>query len=161
MICIISDTHENVKIVLPALEILKKYTPDLVVHCGDIISPPMLDHFKGLPMRFVFGNNDGERAGLKNKCRELGFGDIDDVIEINHNGKKILVYHGTNPRVLQAHIDAQSHDYIFTGHTHVPRDEIIGRTRVINPGAMFMAQRYTFAALDEESGKLELVELNN
>jgi putative phosphoesterase len=154
MICILSDTHENLKVLKPAIEQIKKHSPDLVIHCGDIISPPLLDHFKGLPMRFVFGNNDGERAGLKKKCLELGFGEIDDMIELVYKGKKLLVYHGTNPRVLEAHIAAQQHDFVFHGHTHVPRDEMQGRTRIINPGALFMAESYTFAVLDVESGSL-------
>ena len=159
MICILSDTHENVKVLKPALDLIRERNPELVIHCGDIISPPLLEHFAGLPMRFVFGNNDGEREGLRRKCKELGFGEIDDVIEIDFKGSKILVYHGTNPHVLQSHIDAGQHDYIFTGHTHTPRDEQIGATRVINPGALFMAARYTFAALNIENGDLEFVEV--
>lgn len=160
MICILSDTHENIKVLKPALEQIKTYKPELVVHCGDIISPPLLDNFKGLPMRFVFGNNDGERAGLRKKCEEFGFGIIDDVIEFKYKGKDILVYHGTNSRVLQAHIDAQQHDYVMHGHTHVPRDETFGKTRVLNPGAMFMADRYTFGVLDIDSGDFKIVEVD-
>jgi uncharacterized protein len=157
MICIISDTHENVKVIKPAVAMIRDLNPSLVVHCGDIISPPILEHFKDLPMRFVFGNNDGEELGLRNKCQELGFGEIAEVLEINHEGKSILVYHGTNPYVLRAYIDAQNHDYIFTGHTHEQRDDKIGKTRVINPGALFRAKVYSFAKLDLDIDKLDFV----
>lgn len=157
MICIVSDTHENVKTIKPAVELMKQFKPDLVIHCGDIVSPPILDLFKDLPMRFVFGNNDGEELGLRKKCKELGFGEINDVIEIVHHGKKILVYHGTSPYVLQAHIDAQLHDYIFHGHTHEQRDEKIGRTRVINPGALYMAKVFSFATLDLKDDRLKFI----
>lgn len=138
---------------------IKLCNPDLVLHCGDIVTPKVLDYFSGLPMRFVYGNNDADRAGLKDKCRTLGFGEIDDVIEITHMNKKILAYHGTNPRVLETHIAAQQHDYVFHGHTHVCRDSQEGKTRVINPGALFSASRYTFAKLDLESEELEFVEV--
>ena len=39
------------------------------------------------------------------------------------------------------------------------RDERIGRTRVINPGALQRARRYTVALLDTEMDALELFEL--
>ena len=61
MIGIISDTHENEKSTQKAVAVLKDRNVELVVHCGDIISPPMLEHFKGLKMKFVYGNNDGEK----------------------------------------------------------------------------------------------------
>ena len=156
-----SDTHENVKVIKKAVELIKELKPELVVHCGDIISPPILDHFKGLPMRFVFGNNDGEELGLRKKCQELGFGEIAETIQIDHKGKSILVYHGTNPYALKAHIDSQSHDYIFTGHTHLQRNEKIGRTRVVNPGAMFMAKFFSFASLNIEKDEVEFIEIAN
>ena len=155
MICIISDTHENVPVIKKAVSMIKLLRPELVIHCGDIISPPVLENFAGLPMRFVFGNNDGERAGLKSKCAALGFGVIDEQIEIEFHGKLITVYHGTNPRVLDSLIDSEAYDYVMTGHTHLPRDEKVGRTRVINPGACFAAERYTFAVLDPIKDFLE------
>jgi predicted phosphodiesterase len=40
------------------------------------------------------------------------------------------------------------YDYLFHGHTHVQDSNTIGSTRVINPGALSKAARYTFATLD-------------
>ena len=76
MIGIISDTHENVPVIERVVEQLKALRPELVVHCGDIISPPVLKRFAGLPLRVVFGNNDGESDGLQAVAQELGFGEI-------------------------------------------------------------------------------------
>ena len=78
MIGIISDTHENEKSTQKAVAVFKERNVDFVVHCGDIISPPMLEHFKGLKMKFVYGNNDGEKEGLNEKAKELGFEEITD-----------------------------------------------------------------------------------
>jgi hypothetical protein len=77
---ILSDTHEDIRMIRKAVRLLLERAPALVIHCGDIISPPVLEQFKGLPMRLVFGNNDGERSGLKKKCQELGFDEIHDTL---------------------------------------------------------------------------------
>ena len=58
VIGIISDTHEDVRMIRKAVRILKERAPAFVVHCGDIISPPVLEHFSGVPLRLVYGNND-------------------------------------------------------------------------------------------------------
>lgn len=159
MIGIISDTHENVEAVKKAVEIFKQKNVDFVVHCGDIISPAMLDAFQGLKMKFIFGNNDGEREGLNLMTGKHGFGEIKDELEFEYLGKKFYVYHGTRPDILDASIKSNKYDYILTGHTHVKKDQRIGKTRIINPGALFMAHPYTVALLDAEKDELEFVEI--
>ena len=154
-----SDTHENEKAIKKAIEILKSKNPDFVVHCGDIISPPMLEHFKGLKMKFVYGNNDGERDGLNSRAKEFGFDAVTDEKEFEYKGKKFYVYHGTKKEKLDAAIKSNKYDYILIGHTHIKRDERIGKTRVINPGALFRIYPYTIALLDVEKDKLEFVEV--
>src|SRR3989344_5428931 len=159
MIGIISDTHENEEAIKKAVEIFREKSVDFVVHCGDIISPPVLEHFKGLKMKFVFGNNDGERNGLINKCREFGFDEIKDGLEFEHKGREFCVYHGTNKEKLDNAIKSNKYNYVLTGHTHIKRDEKTGKTRVINPGALFRIYPYTIALLDVEKDKLEFVKI--
>ena len=159
MIGIISDTHENEDGMRKAAGIFKEKNVDFSVHCGDIVSPPVLEHFKDLKMKLVFGNNDGERNGLISKCRELGFEEIKDELEFEYLGKIFYVYHGTNIRKLDAAIKSNKYDYILTGHTHIKKDEKIGKTRIINPGALFRAYPKTIALLDAKNDILEFVEL--
>ena len=159
MIGIISDTHENEEAIKKAVTIFKKRNVEFVVHCGDIISPPMLEHFKGLKMKFVFGNNDGEKIGLNDKAKEFGFEEITDEKEFEYKRKKFYVYHGTKKEKLDAAIKSNKYDYVLIGHTHIKRDEKIGKTRVINPGALFRIYPYTIAPLDVEKDKLEFVEV--
>lgn len=159
LIGIVSDTHENVAAIRIAVTLLEEKAPELVIHCGDIISPPVLQFFKPLPMRFIFGNNDGEQDGLRKTCEKLGFGAIDEVLELEIAGKKIVAYHGTSPSKLERLRAERQPDYLFTGHTHTLRDERIGSTRVINPGALSFAPRYTCAVLDPVSDVLEVIEV--
>ena len=110
-------------------------------------------------MKFVFGNNDGERIGLNVKAKELGWDEVIDEKEFEYKGKKFYVYHGTNKEKLDAAIKSNKYDYVLTGHTHIKRDEKIGNTRVINPGALFRIYPYTIALLDVEKDKLEFIEI--
>ena len=158
-VAILSDTHEDIRMISRALRVIKERSPALVVHCGDIISPPVVERFAGLPMRFVFGNNDGERSGLKKKCEELGFPAIEDSITFEFCGKRFFVNHGTRMRVIDEAIESQEYDYVLHGHTHEQRNELIERTRVINPGALYAADTFSVAFLEVESGNVEFVEI--
>jgi putative phosphoesterase len=156
---IISDTHEDVRMITKAVRILKERAPDLVIHCGDIISPPVLEFFSGLPMRFVYGNNDGERSGLKKKCEELGFEGIDDTATFSFAGKTFFVNHGTRQSTIEEAANSQRYDYVLHGHTHEQRNELRGTTRIINPGALFSALHFSIAFLTPETGTVEFVEI--
>ena len=159
MIGIISDTHENEEAMKKAVALFKSRNVDFVVHCGDIISTPMINHFTGLKMKFVFGNNDGERDGLNAMAYLQGFEIITDEKVFEHKGKKFYIYHGTNQKKLDGAIKSNKYDYILTGHTHIKKDERFGKTRVINPGALFRIYPYTVAMLDVENDKLEFLEI--
>lgn len=156
---ILSDTHEHVRTILKAVALFKERKPETVIHCGDIISPPVLERFAGFNLRVVYGNNDGERSGLKKKCAELGFYEIADTLTFEIADKKFFVNHGTNPYSIEEAVRLQQYDYVLHGHTHEKRDEVIGRTRIINPGALFAAETYSIAFLTPETGAVEFVDL--
>ena len=57
-----------------------------------------------------------------------------------------------------AHVlNAQEHDYLLHGHTHVRRDERVGKVRIINPGALHRAREKTVAVLDTDTDRLTFV----
>jgi putative phosphoesterase len=159
VIGIISDTHEDARMIRKAVRIFKERAPAMVIHCGDIISPPVLENFAGLPLRLVYGNNDGERSGLKKKCAELGFYGIEDTLTFTHSDKTFFVNHGTYPRLIEEAIQSGSYDYVLHGHTHEMRNELYGATRVINPGALYSADTYSIAFLEPVTGAVEFVEI--
>jgi predicted phosphodiesterase len=72
------------------------------------------------------------------------------------DGKTLAYTHGDEPRLLQQAVSDRV-DYLFHGHTHKMRDQKIGSTRVINPGALHRAAQHTAALLEVESGSLEFV----
>lgn len=71
---VISDTHDNVSAVDSAVSIFEERGVETVIHCGDVIAPPVVPHFEGLEVHAVLGNNDGELDGLESAFRRLGNG---------------------------------------------------------------------------------------
>jgi len=49
--------------------------------------------------------------------------------------KRAIIYHGDEYELLDALISCQKYNLIFTGHTHSPRNKVVGKTLVINPGS--------------------------
>jgi len=157
MIGIISDTHDNVVNVKKAVKIFEKEKVDFVVHCGDIIAPATIKFFEGVKLKAVKGNCDGDIELIKKRLEESGGEYLGDIGEIEYKGKKIGIYHGTNPVKLEGMINSKKYDYILTGHTHIQRDEQIGKTRVINPGAHYYGAENSIALLDVEKDIVKFI----
>ena len=157
-VAIISDTHENEFYIKNVVNQIKKMNIDIVLHCGDLISPPMIEHFSDIKdFKMVFGNNDGEHDGLKKMCAKFNFDEPKDILDFKINNKTFFMAH--EPYKIEKAIMAKKYDYILHGHTHQTRDETINDSRIINPGALFRAYYYTFAVLDIETDKLEFIKI--
>jgi uncharacterized protein len=161
MIVVLSDSHDNESIVQKAVRQIVALSPSLVIHCGDFQSPHILDLFKDLPFQAVFGNCDGPRSLFQHRAQELKLPPLTEELEITIGSTRIYVNHGTQQSVINEMIEAQIYDYIFHGHTHIQRDERHGRTRVINPGALYRAQIYSFATLDISADRLTYVRVSH
>ncbi|MBU2560247.1 YfcE family phosphodiesterase, partial [archaeon] len=73
MIGIISDSHDNLPSVEKAVDYLNSLDLELVIHAGDYIAPFTAIELKKLDAKMVgvFGNNDGEKDGLRKHLPEL------------------------------------------------------------------------------------------
>ena len=125
---IISDTHDRMPIIEKAVEFFEDYSIAHLFHAGDFISPfavRALLRFRGR-IYTVFGNNDGEREGLRKLLPDIA----ETVLETELEGKKILLAHReeTIKKKTLARYDAA----IF-GHTHKAKI-IEGSPLIINPG---------------------------
>jgi putative phosphoesterase len=125
------------------------------IHCGDVCTPNLLDHLAGLPSAFVYGNCDWDRLALQRYAQSIDVPCYGAFADLELDGKRVAVLHGDDRTRLETVLHAQGHDYLFHGHTHVRRDERVGKTRVINPGALFRASQKTVALLDTVADRLE------
>lgn len=113
--------------------------------------------FRDFTLHHVLGNNDFDSIGLSLTIQEFGPGSgSGEIFTGEIDGKLFAAIHGHRLAALTQLIQSQRYDYVLTGHTHRVRDERIGRTRVINPGALGGARRdrRNFCILEIETDDL-------
>ncbi len=62
-IAIISDTHDHIVNLRAAVKYCNAFSVSMIIHCGDLISPFMLDElarFSGA-VHLIYGNNIGDQ----------------------------------------------------------------------------------------------------
>ena len=156
---VVSDTHDCDESVTEALRLLRERGVELVLHCGDVESPETVRHFAGVPTHFVFGNCDKDRAGLRAAAGAIGATFHDEYGALELAGKLVGWVHGDDRRLLWQLETGGAFDYLFYGHTHVREEHHTGKTRVVNPGALYRAKPRTCIVLDLASGELEWLEV--
>ncbi|MDI6644728.1 MAG: metallophosphoesterase [Methanobacteriaceae archaeon] len=160
MIGIIADTHDNMEAINNAVNIFNQNNVDMVLHAGDLVAPFTVNEFSRLENKFVavFGNNDGEREGLRKAYQDLCF--IEDFKEIEIADKKFAIIHGTNELLVDALSKSGKYDVIIRGHTH-KLDIKEGKTLVINPGEAcgYVTGDKTLVLLEPQTLKHQVVKL--
>ena len=155
LVGILSDTHDKIDPLRSALQKLKARGAEYFIHCGDVGEQGVLDQLAGLPLTFIWGNNDWDVAELADYAKSIGLACGGRFAEITLDGKAFAITHGDNPALKQRILKEQRHDYLLLGHTHIFDDERIGRTRIINPGALHRAHVKSVALLDTANDRLE------
>ncbi len=160
MIGIMADTHDNLDAIRCAVGILNEAEVDLVIHAGDLVAPFTVKEFERLNCEFtaIFGNNDGERDGLRSAYKDLCY--LEDFKEFEVQNRKIVVVHGTNEAVVDALVKSRNYDIVVRAHTH--RCEILKKeSLVINPGEVcgYVSGNKTIVLLDPRDLSYEVVTL--
>ncbi|NTU47318.1 metallophosphoesterase [Candidatus Roizmanbacteria bacterium] len=171
---VMSDTHDRLESLPFVVDEFIKQKVAAIVHCGDWVSPFTLEYFDQVrqelkvPVHSVYGNNEGDiariierNAGLKEPIHFTS----KQTLELEFEGRRIVVYHGQDRVITEALIKSQLYDALFTGHTHIPRNEVQGKTLVLNPGSTsFTAksrpiERASIAIYDTYSNTAEILYL--
>lgn len=161
-IAILADTHDHMDNLRKAIERCRHERIDALLHAGDFVAPFAVKALAGVdcPVHAVFGNNDGERLGIRD-----AFGDWGEVrpgpVAVELAGLRILLMH--EPYGLDSHEAGDLNDLIVYGHTHQSewREQQSGAGLVINPGEVcgWVTGRATFAIFDLATGDGELLEI--
>lgn len=172
LVGIISDTHDHLQGLKKALDIFKERKIELLIHCGDWVSPFALEFFDRemqplkIPVKSVIGNNPGDIKRIlqsNDKMKNPIEWPKTVTLELDIEGKKCIVYHGDDYELLDSLIDSQKYDIVFTGHKHCVRNEKLGKTLVINPGATCYAsegniiKKASVALYDSKTEKVEII----
>ena len=120
LVGLISDTHGLIR--PEALDALRD--SDLIVHCGDIGDPAVLEALQVIaPVHAIRGNND--KGGW---ARNLP---TDNVVEVGSH--TIYVLHNLSELDLDPY--AAGFSAVVSGHSHKPVVEERGRILFVNPGS--------------------------
>ena len=159
---ILSDTHGDATRARRAIELLRARGAGRLIHLGDIGSESVLDHLAGLESTIVFGNCDDARS-LRRYAEFLGIEVVHPaaIIEVKsvRGVMRIGITHGHLLEEIEGLFRAEV-DILLHGHTHVARDDMVGLTRVMNPGALHRADRKTAMLLDLSTGEAEWIDVD-
>jgi putative phosphoesterase len=148
LIGVVSDTHGQVVLARAAVQMLESLKVERVLHCGDIGSTEIVSLFAAWPTHFVFGNVDYDRASLKAAVAVAGQTWHDRFGVVEYEGRRIALLHGDDTRRLDETIECGHYDLVCHGHTHVAANRRVGKTLVLNPGAVFRANPHTIAVVE-------------
>jgi putative phosphoesterase len=169
LVGVISDTHDNIEAVRRAATIFREHGVSLVLHLGDIVAPFTLKAFRDAGVErlvAVYGNNCGEKLGLQETARQLGY-EIDYWPHtVEAAGRRILMLHGAGPaektvQLAEALAASGRYHVVAYGHTHQVDVRRVDGTLIINPGEACgcLTGRRTIALLDVEKLEAEIVEI--
>jgi len=158
---IISDSHGKAGRLRKALAALAERGAEAIVHCGDVGSRDCIAALgeADLPAHVVAGNMDRHLRRLAAEARAAGVHFEEDTIVIPLGEKgSLALTHGDRAETLEQLLVGGRFAYVCHGHTHERRDERIGSTRVINPGAL-SGQSPTAALLDSDCDTVEFLRI--
>lgn len=156
---VISDTHDRLPTFRRAVAMFKNLGVEAIFHAGDYVAPfaaeLIVPDKLSVPLYCVYGNNDGERVGLKKLLPDI----VDGPLRVELGGKTIVMHHFID---WLKPADLAGADVVITGHTH----EVVNETRngvlFINPGECcgWVNDRCTVMLLDLEAMKADVVEVH-
>ncbi len=155
---ILSDTHNDITAVQRILHHFRDQNITTMIHCGDVTSPETMKHFSSFTVHLAYGNGDYFTGALNETL--LLFGTNSTAKRINTvslGGKSIVIAHGNYEQELHQLITSNRFDLVFTGHTHLRQNVLVGKTKVINPGAASRTGNhpaYSYAIYDFEKEDL-------
>ena len=166
-IAILSDIHDHLDNLNQTLKEIEGKV-EAIIFCGDLISPFMTGVLAkaDLPTYLCLGNNDEDHIGMMKKGGEkfTWFHLSQEYGEVELDNKKLAFCH--YPRLGELLAKSSDYDAVFYGHTHISRNEVSGKTLLLNPGAVcginFEKSAYdkaTYAIYDTKTNSAEIIEI--
>lgn len=150
---IMADSHDNLPLIGKAVAAFEARGCEALLHCGDFVAPFALKAvtaFNGQVMG-VFGNNDGERAGIRRACANV----FDPPHTFVLAGRKIMAVH--DEAAIPESPDA---DVVVYGHSHA-KACLPGQPVKLNPGEAggWVTGAATAAVLSTDTLDVEWIDL--
>ena len=159
---VLSDTHDNLSNLIYVLNTFRDEGIDTVIHCGDLTGLEMVSYLDGFRVIYTLGNMDAMTGAIKkriNKMREDNF--VGTVFRGKLGGVPVAATHSHIEGTLMDLVREGRYKWLFHGHTHEKRDEVIRGVRIVNPGALGGLGREprSFCIVDLTQEKVEFFRL--
>lgn len=133
---VLSDSHSKLDFIYRAISLFRNQDIGILIHCGDLDTPNILEELAVFPRVYVVkGNDDKLVEEYKKISCELGIKFYKDYADLNIEGKTIAVLHGDNYERYGSLITSGQYNYILYGHTHQPTHNKYKSTNLVNPGS--------------------------
>ncbi len=136
LIAILSDSHDHIPNLYRAVEAANRERAEVLIHCGDLISPfmlPRLHAFNGV-VHLIYGNNAGDQHMISSRCATM----FENIThhglqgELELDGLTICFIH--YPQTARALALTGEYDIVCCGHNHIPAVERYDQCLLLNPG---------------------------
>lgn len=135
-IAILSDTHDHIPNLRAAVTYCNAYGVQMMIHCGDLISPFMLIELAAFAgaVHLIYGNNVGDQHLISQTCgtKYANITHHGVLGAVEAGGVKFAFQH--YPQLARGIALQGSFDVVCCGHTHRHHVETIGESLLINPG---------------------------
>ncbi len=135
-IAIVSDSHDHIPNLHRAVTLANKKGAEVLIHCGDLISPFMLQQlhaFNG-QVHLIYGNNAGDQHLISTRCAT-------EFVNIHHHGTLGIITIGNlriginhYPELARALAISGDFDIVCCGHNHIFAIDRFDDCLLINPG---------------------------
>jgi len=154
-VAVLADTHDNMPMIREAVRVFRERGAQAILHAGDFVAPFALKALleADVPLIGVFGNNDGEKKGLRSLCESL----YEPPHRFELGGRTVVLAHDilglTGDLIEEA-------DLVVYGHTHAVAVEQ-GPPLRLNPGEAggWLSGSATAALVDLRAMKAEIFQL--
>ena len=150
-IAVLSDSHDHIPNLYHAVQRANQAQAELLIHCGDLISPFMLNYLNGFdgPVHLIYGNNIGDQHLIATRCHttftNLHHHDFHGTLLVK--GWRIAINH--YPDLARQLALSGEYDLVCYGHDHIFHSEIIDSCLLVNPGDLLgKDNRPSFALVD-------------
>ena len=140
---IISDSHDQIQLMVAGAKAAVEAGAEAILHCGDVVAPSSLHRINdlGVPIHVIHGNNTGDLVSLSRLSAKPGsmirYYGQDAGIELA--GKRIFMVH--YPHYARAMAATGEWDIVCCGHSHKTSIEQLdnikgGKTLFIDAGTV-------------------------
>src|SRR4030065_166169 len=118
--CIVSDSHDNRRLLGAAVEHARAHGAEAVLHCGDVVAPTTLRVLQKyeLPVHVIHGNNTGDLYNMSRLAAEpnsvIRYHGQDAAITLAHRRPLLVPY----PHYAPALARPGRYDLVCCGHDH-------------------------------------------